>query len=77
MQRKWKRNLTRLHEFKKKAEEDRQRSIDWQVRKEVVNIRRIAMLREPRLLRLPKDKLPLAIDRLTRTRQEARRKMSK
>ncbi len=74
---KWKRNLKRLHEFKKKAEEDRQRAIDWQVRKEVVNIRRIAMLREPRLLRLPKDKLPLAIDRLARTRQEARRKKSK
>jgi hypothetical protein len=74
---KWKRNLKRLHEFKKKAEQDRQRAIDWQVRKEVVNIRRIAMLREPRLLRLPKDKLPLAIDRLARTRQEARRKKSK
>ena len=74
---KWKRNLKRLHEFKKKAEEDRQRAIDWQVRKEVVNIRRIAMLRESRLLHLPKDKLPLAIDRLARTRQEARRKKSK
>lgn len=69
----WFRQLGRIEELKKKERATIARSLQIRGREEAAAIRKITMMREPTLMRVPTDKLMAVFDKMARHRQEQRR----
>lgn len=70
---KWKRNLKRLHELKKKERAMKARSQTLANRHKTALVNLIAMQREIELMPISVERLPYLEDRLVRERQMKRR----
>jgi hypothetical protein len=70
---KWKRNLKRLHELKKKEKAMKARSQTLANRHKTALVNLVAMQREIELMPISVERLPYLEDRLARERQMKRR----
>ncbi len=70
---KWKRNLKRLHELKKKEQAMKARSQTLANRHKTALVNLVAMQREIELMPISVERLPYLEDRLARERQMKRR----